>query len=202
MRAAIYARVSTNKQDELLQVPRLQEYAERIGAEVVKVYTDEASGRDSNRPGWQSLLKDSRAGLFDTVLVTKLDRLMRSLVQLLAVLEDFKKRRISILSLDFGALDPSSATGQMQVQLLAILAEWERGIISERTREALQVRRSQGVKLGRPSTKLPIHTIALMRLQGDSWAKIGRALHVSQTPMKTQRYLIEAEMDAILLGRK
>ena len=82
MKVAIYVRVSTRKQDETNQLPRLREIARNKGFEVFREYSDEASAKDTNRPGWKSLMQDAAEHRFDAVLVTKLNRVMRSLVQL------------------------------------------------------------------------------------------------------------------------
>lgn len=79
MIVAIYVRVSTRKQDETNQLPRLREIAKNRGFEVYHEYSDEASAKDANRPGWRGLMEDASKHRFDAILVTKLDRVMRSL---------------------------------------------------------------------------------------------------------------------------
>lgn len=185
MIVALYARVSTADQDELLQLPRLRETARNRGLEIYKEYTDECSGKDNNRPGWLALLSDARAGRFDAVLVVKLDRVMRSLQIFLRELESFSSLGISLISLDYGDLNPSSASGKLSIHLLAALAEWEREINSERTREALAQKKAKGVRLGRPKDNLPLRKIALMRSEGFSWNEIGRRTGI---PSSTLRY--------------
>ena len=152
MKVALYARVSTHDQDEALQIPRLESYCARMEYQISKVYTDEASGRDANRPGWKALLSDARRGEFEAVIVTKLDRIMRSLTQLLDILQDFEKRHISIITLDQGI-----------------------------------------IVLGRPVAKLPIHTIALMRVAGKSWRSISLELRIPRSTLKNYRKEIEEE---------
>lgn len=82
MKVAIYVRVSTKKQNETNQLPHLREMAKNRGFEVFREYSDEVSARNANRPGWQDLMLDASNHLFDAILVTKLDRVMRSLFQL------------------------------------------------------------------------------------------------------------------------
>ena len=197
MRVAIYARVSTHDQDELLQVPRLESYCARLEYQVSKVYTDEASGRDANRPGWKALLSDARRGEFEAVIVTKLDRIMRSLTQLLDILQDFEKRHISIITLDQGIIDMSSANSRLQISIIAMVAEWEREIISERTKEALRAKKEKGIVLGRPTVRLPIHTIALMRVAGKSWSSISQELNIPRSTLNNYRKEIEAEASEV-----
>lgn len=197
MKCAIYARVSTTKQDETLQIPRCEEFAKRHGWEVVQIYQDEASGRDANRPGWKALESDLRRHEFDAIIVTKLDRIMRSLMQLLQIFETFQKYGIVIITLDQGILDLKSPNGRLQVQLLGMLAEWEKELIRDRTKEALAAKKAKGVKLGRPAAKLPIHTIALMRVAGRTYGEIGKELNIPPTTIKNYRREICREVDEI-----
>lgn len=191
MRVALYARVSTADQDEMLQLPRLREAAEVRGWEIVGEYTDEASGRDANRPGWNRLKKDIRTARADAVMVVKLDRMMRSLRGFLDELEDFRRMGVRIVSLDYGDLDPSDPTGQLVIRFMASLAEWEREIISERTKAALDAKKKQGVRLGRPSSELPIQKLALMRSQGMGWSEISRTTGIPRSTIMGHKAEIE-----------
>jgi len=197
MKCAIYARVSTTKQDETLQIPRCEEFAKRHDWEVVKIYQDEASGRDANRPGWKALESDLRRHEFDAIIVTKLDRIMRSLMQLLQIFETFQRYGVMIVTIDQGILDLKSANGRLQVQLLGMLAEWEKELISDRTKEALAMKKAKGIQLGRPAAKLPIHTIALMRVAGRTYGEIGKELNIPPTTIKNYRREICREVDSI-----
>ena len=197
MIVAIYSRVSTANQDEQLQVPRLRDFCNRLGYEIYKEYSDVASGKNANRPGWKALQSDARRGEFEAIIVVKLDRIMRSLAQLLDVLQDFEKRRISIITLDQGTIDMSSANSRLQISIIAMVAQWEREIISERTKEALRAKKARGEILGRPSTDFPLHRAALMRKAGASWAEIARDLGIPRTTLNNHRKDIENEMEKI-----
>ena len=109
MRIVIYARVSTKKQDETLQIPRCEEFAKRHGWEVSKIYQDEASGRNGNRPAWKALESDMRRREFDAILVTQLDRVMRSLAHLLQVFETLQHHDILLVTVEQGIIDLKSA---------------------------------------------------------------------------------------------
>lgn len=194
MKVALYARVSTVDQDERLQLPRLRQVAELRGYTVVEEYTDEASGRDANRPGWKALLSDARAGSFDAVLVVKLDRIMRSLRLFLSELEDFQSMHVQLIALDYGVLDPSSASGKLMISFLAAIAEWEREINSERTKAALKAKKDAGIRLGKEPRKLPLHDIALMRIAGKSWTEIADLTDIPRTTINDHRKRIEAEI--------
>lgn len=137
------------------------------------------------------------------VLVVKLDRVMRSLQIFLKELEDFASMRVSLISLDYGDLNPASASGKLSIQFLAAIAEWERAINSERTREALAQKRAQGVPLGRPTKALPIHKVALLRAEPvcASWSEIARQLNIPRTTILEHRKEIEEEVKRIELGQ-
>lgn len=198
MKVALYARVSTLGQDETLQLPTLRDYAKLRGWEVVGEYTDEASARDANRPGWQALRSDSRRRLFDAVLVTKIDRIMRSLVLLTKELEEFSALDIKIVALNFGVLDLSSASSKLTIQMLGAVAEWEKDIISERTKEALRAKKEKGIKLGRPAREgIPIHKAALMIREGNSWSRTAKALGLPRTTLINHRAEIEEEIQKL-----
>ena len=197
MIVALYARVSTDKQDGQLQLPRLREYAARMGFEVFKEYSDKASGKNADRPGWKALESDARRRSFDAVIVVKLDRIMRSLQQMMEVFDSFTTLGIEIITMDQGPLNLTTPMGRMQSRLLAMLAEWEREIISERTKEALRAKKEKGVILGRPSTDFPLHRAALMRIEGRKWADIARDLGIPRTTLNTHKKKIEEEMERI-----
>lgn len=198
MIVALYARVSTDRQDEQLQLPRLREFAARKGYEVFREYSDKASGRNGDRPGWKALLSDSRRGEFDAVVVTKLDRIMRSLSNTLEIFSSFQAIGVEIITLDQGPLNLNGgASARLQLRLLAMLAEWEAEIIAQRTREGLEARRALGVKLGRPKREFPVHTIALMRLEGKSWSSIAELTGVPRTTINSRKKEILEEMEEI-----
>ena len=197
MIVAIYSRVSTANQDEQLQVPRLRDFCNRLGYEIYKEYSDVASGKNANRPGWKALQSDARRGEFEAIIVVKLDRIMRSLAQLLDVLQDFEKRRISIITLDQGTIDMSSANSRLQISIIAMVAQWEREIISERTKEALRAKKAKGEVLGRPSANFNLRMAALMRIDGRSWDYIAASLQVNPSTLKNHRKEIEKEMERI-----
>jgi DNA invertase Pin-like site-specific DNA recombinase len=135
-----YARVSTGDQDVAGQTIRL----EQAGA--IRVFTDVASGKSMDRPGFADLLGFARAG--DTLAVVRLDRLSRSLAELLATVEQLKKRGIDLLSLE-EKIDTSSAAGELIFHVFGSVAHFERRLISERTRDGIVAARAKGKKPGR-----------------------------------------------------
>ncbi|MBV2148153.1 recombinase family protein [Sphingobium sp. AS12] len=136
-----YARVSTGDQDVAGQTMRL----EQAGA--IKVFTDVRSGKSMDRPGLAELLAYARAG--DTLAVVRLDRLGRSLGELLTVVTALKERGIALLSLE-EKLDTSSAAGELVFHVFGSIAHFERRLIAERTKDGIAAARAKGKLPGRP----------------------------------------------------
>ncbi len=193
MKVAIYVRVSTRKQDETNQLPTLRNISESRGYEVFREYSDEASARDGNRPGWKELMEDASKHRFDAVLVTKLDRVMRSLVELNITMSNLQVYGVKLICADIGEIDFSSPMGKVQMQIIGAIAEWEREIIVQRTKEGLDARRAKGAKLGRKRRDdIPIDTVATLRMNGMSWNAIVRDLKIPKATLFRRKPEIEA----------
>lgn len=137
MKVAIYARVSTEEQDADRQVINLTEHCRRHDFDVYKIYKDVYSGAKSSRPAFNELLKDMRDYKFHAVIVTKLDRIGRSLQHLLSLFDEFNNKKIKFIATTQN-IDTSTSMGMMQMQIMGAFAEFERNLISERTKEALK----------------------------------------------------------------
>jgi DNA invertase Pin-like site-specific DNA recombinase len=136
-----YARVSTQEQDLALQLDALQ----AAGCE--RIFTEKASGAQRDRPQLHAALDYMRPD--DTLVVWKLDRLARSLRQLLDTVEALHARQIGLRSLT-EAIDTGTPGGTLVFRLFGALAEFERSIIRERTRAGLAAARARGRTGGRP----------------------------------------------------
>lgn len=136
-----YARVSTDDQNPALQLAALKK------AGCHKVYKDDGlSGATTKRPALLRCLDALEAG--DTLIVWKLDRLGRSLRDLITMLDDIKQRGVKFRSLT-EAIDTETPTGRAMWQMIGVLAELERSLISERTRAGVKAAQRRGVKFGR-----------------------------------------------------
>ena len=135
-----YARVSTGDQDVAGQTMRL------TGAGAIKVFTDIRSGRSMDRPGLQDLLAYARRG--DTLAIVRLDRLGRSLGELLTTVTMLKERGIALLSLE-EKIDTSSAAGELIFHVFGAIAHFERRLIAERTKDGIAAARAKGKRAGR-----------------------------------------------------
>lgn len=135
-----YARVSTGDQDVAGQAMRLKQ------AGAMRVFTDVKSGRNMDRPGLADLLAYARSG--DTLAVVRLDRLGRSLAELLSTVIMLKERGIALLSLE-EKIDTSSAAGELVFHVFGAIAHFERRLISERTKDGIAAARAKGKRPGR-----------------------------------------------------
>ncbi|MBD2700172.1 recombinase family protein [Spirosoma sp. BT702] len=135
-----YARVSTQDQNLSLQLDALK------SAGCDKIYQEKASGAKADRPELTRLLEHVREG--DTIVIWKLDRLGRSLPNLVELVTSLQARGVGLVTLN-GPIDTTTAQGKFTFQIFAVLAEYERELIRERTKAGLASARRQGKKLGR-----------------------------------------------------
>jgi len=135
-----YVRVSTGDQDVAGQTMRL----EQVGA--IRMFTDVRSGKSMDRPGLLELLAFARKG--DTLAVVRLDRLGRSLGELLTVIDELKEREVALFSLE-EKIDTSSAAGELIFRVFGAIAHFERRLIAERTKDGIADARAKGKLPGR-----------------------------------------------------
>jgi DNA invertase Pin-like site-specific DNA recombinase len=175
-RIAIYLRVSTSKQETSNQRRELEAVAKRSGWEIVKVYEDAgisgAKGRDG-RPGLDAMLKAVNAK-DDLVATWSVDRLGRSLTDLLSILQHLKDKGVDLFLHQQG-LDTSTTAGKAIFQMLGVFAEFARGIIKERVNAGLARARANGVVLGR---------IQRLRSKGYGILKIARELGIDTSAVQ------------------
>ena len=182
MKCAIYSRVSTTDQHTENQVNKLRDIAKLKEYSVVKEFTDKGiSGKHGRniRTGFDALIKGAVSKEFDMILVWSVDRLGRSLQDLISFLNEINSVGCN-LYIHNSQLDSSTPSGKMLFSLLGVFSEFERSMISSRVKLGLQRAVSEGKKLGRPS-KLNdglIHSIKYMKEQGVGIRKMSRDLGV------------------------
>ena len=192
---ALYARVSTKKQDETLQLPKLRRLAQSRGLTVYKEYQDEASGKDANRPAWKELMRDAQEGKFGIVMAVKLDRVMRSVIHLNSIIGQLEVYKVKLITEDLGEIDVSKPNGKLIMQVISALAEWERDIISNRTIAALAEKKAQGVRLGKKMRDdIPLQQIAEDRIAGKSWNTISKERGIPKSTLMDRRKVIEDDL--------
>jgi len=132
-KCALYCRVSTEEQNPKHQESILKSYSKNNGIEIYKVYTDTISGTKDSRPALNDLMFDMRSKKFNCVLIYKLDRLGRSLKHLINICEEFYKKNVDLICTTQN-IDTSTASGKLLFHILGAVAEFERELISERTK--------------------------------------------------------------------
>jgi DNA invertase Pin-like site-specific DNA recombinase len=151
--AALYVRVSTDGQTVENQVRELKQIAERRGWVITKTYNDAgisgAKGRDQ-RPGLDQMLKDASRRRFDVVMAWSIDRLGRSLADLLTTIEELEACGVDLF-LEQQAIDTTTPAGRLMFQVCGAFAEFERSIIRQRVKLGLKRAVAQGKRLGRPT---------------------------------------------------
>jgi len=130
---AIYCRVSTKDQNLDSQVKELKNYAFLQNIKVFKVYREKISGTKDSRPELNDLMFDMRKKLFNCVIIYKLDRLGRSLKHLINICEEFYKKNVDLIVTSQN-IDTKTASGKLLFNILGSVAEFERELISERTK--------------------------------------------------------------------
>jgi len=149
---ALYARVSTDKQQDN-QMARLREVAESRGYTIYGEYFDIASGQNARRPQLDLMLAAAKQHKIDRIMATKIDRVARSVVNLYNLMEDLQRWGVSIEMID-QPIDTSTSSGKFTLAVIGAVAEFERELISDRTKDGLKRAKAQGRQPGRKKREL------------------------------------------------
>jgi DNA invertase Pin-like site-specific DNA recombinase len=179
-RVALYARVSTKEQSTEAQVGQLKAYCQARGWAEVAVFRDDGiSGVRDNRPELDRLRQRMAAGEFEAIVVSKMDRLGRSLGMILRFWDEADAAGARVIVIDQG-IDTSTPSGRLQRNMLAALAEFERELILERTRAGIARARSLGMKFGAPR-RIPesvAREVRERRTRGESLRMISQQMNL------------------------
>ena len=188
MRVVAYARVSTEEQGLSgagLEAQRKAILSEcnRRGWTLVESFEEVGSGKDLKRPGVQAALEVLSRQEADGLVVAKLDRLSRSMLDFAGVMATAQKQSWALVALDC-SIDSSTPAGEAMAHVMATFAQFERRLIGQRTREALAVKRAAGVRLGRPPAVPPelAARIAALRTAGATMRQIADKLNEEGIP--------------------
>lgn len=179
MRAVSYHRVSTLDQHSDTARVELREAASRLGAELVEEIEETGSGARNDRPGLARVMDLARRHRIDVVLVSKLDRFGRSALDLLANVRELETHGVRFLATGQGidirpGGDPMS---RLMLTMLAAVAEFERDLIRDRTRQGLDRARRAGRRLERPPARRPDPAeVAALRAAGHPWHEVAERL--------------------------
>ena len=192
-RAALYLRVSTAEQDTENQRLALEQVASHRGWQIVAVYSDSGvsgtKGRAA-RPGLNRMLKDASRRRFDVMMAWSIDRLGRSLVDLLGTIQHLEVTGVDVY-LDQQAIDTTTPSGKLLFQITGAFSEFEHAMIRERVLAGLERARRQGKRLGRPKVPPEIEgAVRVARADGKGLRKIARELGVGNDTV--ERILREA----------
>jgi len=210
MKALIYTRVSTEEQGISRnglesQLATCQEYSRRMGFEVAEVIEEVVSGaKMTNRPLLIGALARLKAGDANVLVVSKLDRLSRSVSDLCYLLEVSEKEGWSLVILDLN-IDCTTSSGRMQAQIQATFAEFERRRIGERTKDGLAIAKSKGKKLGGSKPVIPAETvevIAFLRLVNLSLRSIAEVLNKELGTTPTGKAWSAGSIDWVLKSER
>lgn len=184
-----YARVSTQDQNLNRQIDSLK----AIGCE--KIYQEKITGTKKNRPELEKLLDNLRHS--DTVIVSELTRLSRSTKDLFELVEQIHIKGADIKSLKESWLDTTTPTGKLMFTFMAGISQFERDLISQRTREGLEAARARGRKGGRPTKDNKKIELALKMYKGKEYTinEITKATGISKTTL--YRYIKQRETDIL-----
>lgn len=184
-----YTRVSTAEQADsgaglAAQAEAIKAAVEARGWHLLAVYEDAGiSGKTVVRPGLDRALRILDRGEAKALVVAKLDRLSRSIVDFVGLMDRSQRKGWAVVAMDLG-MDTTTPQGEMVANVMASFAQFERRLIGERTRDALQIRKQQGVRLGRPRS-VSQHTferISTARELGESYKSIADDLNRNKVP--------------------
>jgi len=186
-RVALYARVSTadKNQDPEVQLVRLRDYAASRGIEVVGEYVDVASGANPNRPQLEEMMGAARQRKLDTVIIVRLDRITRSLTNLLGLIEDLDRWGVHLMCLD-QPIETGSASGRLLVHILGALAEFERELIRERVRDGMARAKREGRRIGRPRRSIDTGRARALLAEGLSMTEVAERMEIPRSTLITR----------------
>ena len=199
MKIALYMRVSTDDQTNANQEIRLQELAAFRQYEIVQIYQDQESGAKRSRPALEEMLSDAQKGKFQAVLTVKVDRIARSLRDLLEIAGTLGQYNVDLLFADQN-IDIKSAEGKLMYLILGAFAEFEREIIVERTKAGLRRARKAGRTMGRPKIHHEIvERVKRLHADGMSYRLIQQNV-TYQTRDGKLKHISKAKIGEILEG--
>jgi DNA invertase Pin-like site-specific DNA recombinase len=184
MKAIGYARVSTKDQKLDVQIEQIKRYCEYRNIDLVRLYTDKASGANTDRPEFQEMLTDieTNAHGADVIIVWKLDRIGRSLKNLIEIVELFKAKELGFVCINAN-IDTTTNEGRLFFHIFASFAEYERALINERTTLGREAALEKGVKFGRPIVEVNVSEVRRRIADGVPKTKVARDMGISRSTL-------------------
>lgn len=177
-----YIRVSTRSQDHTIQKRKIFDFAEYRKLDIIRIFEDKASGKNTERTGYMELYDALKADphRVDAVVATKLDRLGRSLKDLIEFADWLDQHNVGMILIESN-IDTTTSEGRLFFHFMASIAEYERLRILERTEEGKQAAREKGVIFGRKKKELSMRDLERKIFAGVPIAKIARDLNISRS---------------------
>jgi len=182
LKAYGYARVSTQGQDLEIQLKQIKDYAGFREIELVGIFQDKASGKDINRDDFKRMLKtlESNPQGVGAIIVSKLDRMGRSLLDLINTTKWLEAQQIGLISIT-NSIDTTTKEGRLFFYIMGALGEYERELIMERTQIGRDAAIAAGKKMGKPAKNISIDEINRLLAEGVSKSEIARKMNVHRT---------------------
>lgn len=199
LKAYGYARVSTYGQDLELQIKQIKEYAKFREIELVGLFQDTASGKDINRIDFQKMIKTLEANPqgVNAIIITKLDRMGRSLLDLINTTKWLESQQIGLISIT-NSIDTTTKEGRLFFYIMGALGEYERELIMERTQLGRLEAIKNGKKMGRPAKNIQADEINRLLAEGLSKSAIARKFNVHRTTIYEKLNKKDAGVDRAL----
>lgn len=181
MNAYAYVRVSTTGQSYETQIEQIKTYCTLKGYEVVRVFCDKMTGSTTNRAGFQEMLSnlEDNPSEVEAVLVTRLDRVGRSIRDLLRFVDWCSHKNINLIAIS-NNIDTTTKEGRLFLYLMSALSEYERELIQERTERGRARFRENGGSFGRPRKPINLDRARLLLAEGIPKARVARQLKISR----------------------
>lgn len=184
IRVARYVRVSRSDQSVNLQMDDTERFATSRGWVIAQTYEDRGeSGSRDRRPQLDRLLDDARRRRIDIVLCFKADRLFRSLRHMVNVLAEFEALGVQFVSAT-EVFDTTTPQGLLLLHLVSAFAEFERGLLIERTVSGMNAARRRGARIGRPRRHVDVDAVRELRGEGVSFDNIAKKLGVGRATIR------------------
>lgn len=190
MTVAVYERVSTTQQDLLAHLVTINDRAKRDGLKPLAkdLYLDVGSGARANRPALLRLRAEIRAHRVKSVVTTRLDRLGRSLIDVVGFFEEAHANGVRVVLTEQSEINIDGSSGRLILHVLAAAAEFERSLLRERIAETNRIRREKGERLGRKRTfEFDDARARALRGEGKGWGTICTELGIPKTATSAVR---------------
>jgi DNA invertase Pin-like site-specific DNA recombinase len=175
-----YVRVSTRSQDYGGQVDMITNYCKMKGFNLVKIFADKASGKDTERVEYQELIQalETNNHKVSVLVITKIDRVGRNIRDLLKIIDLLISKNVGFVAIQ-NNIDTTTKEGRLFLYIMGALSEYERELIFERTDAGRRRYLEKGGKLGHPKIKLPVDEIKRLVAEGVPKTEVARRLRVS-----------------------